>query len=509
MSCENDIIEIMIKHILSTIALLTALVMNAAGPVYENEDLTATVIEPGVTVLETTDKTTMYLVEGDSLALLIDTGTAVKDLDKVVARLTDKPVEVVATHAHYDHIGNIRYFDEIYLHPADLTLDTPSLHEYRGTIKPVTEGDRFDLGGRCLEVVHTPGHTPGSIVLVDYDNRMAFTGDAFGSGQLWMQLQPQVSFATLIESCGKMIEIMAGRGVDKLYVGHYPYLKKPLGIDYMTDVDIAARMIDQGDVSSATAFGDNARLLRNGSAEIVFLPEVAGRKTMKPRKVLLKLDDVHYGEGTDTVPPRWNRLRDYLKREGLRANLGIIGFSLDADRPDYIKWLKETAAIDGIEFWNHGYHNRMGLDEPGEFVGSYESQYRALHLTDSLAKAKAGITLHAWGPHWTDCNIDTDRALATVPSLEMVFGHQTLPEFKFFKGKVLQPRLQMEYPYHNPVYAEFLVNYLGRWRNDEVFYLQGHPNSWDDARWHEFEQIIDRLRADGVEFINISQFVAM
>lgn len=275
----------MIKQILSTIALLTALIMNAAGPVYENEDLTATVIEPGVTVLETTDKTTMYLVEGDSLALLIDTGTAVKDLDKVVARLTDKPVEVVATHAHYDHIGNIRYFDEIYLHPADLTLDTPSLREYRGTIKPVTEGDRFDLGGRCLEVVHTPGHTPGSIVLADYDNRMAFTGDAFGSGQLWMQLQPQVSFATLIESCGKMIEIMAGRGVDKLYVGHYPYLKKPLGIDYMTDVDIAARMIDQGDVSSATAFGDNARLLRNGSAEIVFLPEVAGRKTMKPRKV--------------------------------------------------------------------------------------------------------------------------------------------------------------------------------------------------------------------------------
>lgn len=275
----------MIKQILSTIALLTALIMNAAGPVYENEDLTATVIEPGVTVLETADKTTMYLVEGDSLALLIDTGTAVKDLDKVVARLTDKPVEVIATHAHYDHVGNIRYFDEIYLHPADLKLDTPSLHEYRGTIKPVTEGDKFDLGGRCLEVVHTPGHTPGSIVLVDYDNRMAFTGDAFGSGQLWMQLQPQVSFATLIESCGKMIGIMAGRGVDKLYVGHYPYLKKPLGIDYMTDVDIAARMIDQGDVSSATAFGDNARLLRNGSAEIVFLPEVAGRKTMKPRKV--------------------------------------------------------------------------------------------------------------------------------------------------------------------------------------------------------------------------------
>lgn len=499
----------MINHILATFALLLAPVMYAAQPVFENEDLSATVIEPGVTVLETADKTTMYLVEGDSLALLIDTGTSVKDLDKIVARLTDKPYEVVATHAHYDHIGNIRYFDEIYLHEADQTLDTKALREYRGKVKTVAEGNVFDLGGRRLEVVHTPGHTPGSIVLVDYDNKIAFTGDAFGSGQLWMQLQPQVSFATLIESCGKMIEIMTERGVEKLYVGHYPYPKRPLGIDYMTDVDIAARMIDQGDVASATQFGDNARLLRNGSAEIVFLPEVAGKKTMKPRKVLLKLDDVHYGEGTDAVPPRWVRLLDYLKREGLRANFGIIGYSLAADRPDYIKWLKETAAIDGIEFWNHGYHNRMGLDEPGEFEGDYDSQYRALHLTDSLAIANAGITLHAWGPHWTDCNAATDRALATVPSLDMIFGHHTLPVLTYYKGKVLQPGLQMEYPYHNPVYADFLVNYLGRWRNDEVFYLQGHPNSWDDARWHEFEQIIDRLRADGVEFINISQFVEM
>ena len=38
--------------------------------------------------------------------------------------------------------------------------------------------------------------------------------------------------------------------------------------------------------------------------------------------------------------------------------------------------------------------------------------------------------------------------------------------------------------------------------------LQGHPNSWDDARWNEFEQIIGRLKADGVQFINLSEYIA-
>lgn len=66
----------------------------------------------------------------------------------------------------------------------------------------------------------------------------------------------------------------------------------------------------------------------------------------------------------------------------------------------------------------------------------------------------------------------------------------------------------MEYPFHNPVYNKFLINYLGRWRNCNTFYLQGHPNSWDDARWKEFEKIIERLKADGAQFINLSEYIA-
>lgn len=71
----------------------------------------------------------------------------------------------------------------------------------------------------------------------------------------------------------------------------------------------------------------------------------------------------------------------------------------------------------------------------------------------------------------------------------------------------MERNLEMEYPFHNPVYSKFIVNYLGKWRNLDLYYLQGHPNGWDDARWVEFRKIMDRLRADGVEYITISDFL--
>lgn len=496
-----------IRNITSLCAMHCALAV-AGAPVFENAELAATVIEPGVTVIETSDRTTMYLVEGDSAAVLIDTGTKCAALDSIVRLLTDKPLHVVATHNHYDHVGNIGYFGEVYMHPADAARRTPAVESYDGTIRHIDEGDRIDLGGRTLDVLHFPGHTPGSIALADFDAGVAFTGDAFGSGQLWMQLEPQVSFSTLIESCGRMLELMTDRGINKLYVGHYPYLKRALGLDYMLDVTMAARRIEAGETESSTPFGgDGARILRCGSAEIVFRPEAAGKRTLKKPVVLLKLDDVHYGDEGYPVPPRWDRVLGYLRQQGIKANFGIIGFSLAANRPDYLQWLRDVAAKGDIEFWNHGYHNRMSLDEPGEFEQDFAAQCRALHLTDSLARVNVGLKLQAWGRHWTNCTEETDSALATVSGLRLVFGNPA--ELNHFKGVLVPHNLDMEYPFHNPVYRLFLANYLGKWRNLDSFYLQGHPNGWDDGRWNQFEKIIRHLQTDGAQFVTISEYLDM
>ena len=496
------------KSILSLFCLLINFPLLCVGQqIFENEDLTATVVEPGVTVLETRDKTTLYLVEGDSEALLIDTGTDIKDLDKIIGQITNKPYRVVATHGHYDHVGNVDFFKEFYMHPADNELDTEAIKNYKGIIHPLADGDVFDLGQRKVKVVHTPGHTPGSVSLVDYENGMAFTGDAFGSGQLWMQLNPQVDFSNLIESTGKMIEEMSDNGIEKLYVGHYPYLKKPLDISYLVDVNIAARMIDEGEIEGATRFDDKAMVMRHGNAEIVFLPEVAGKKTRKRQNVLFKFDDLHYGDNGEVVPPHWYLLFDYIKENNLPTNIGIIGYSLDGEYPEFFNLVKDLNRYPNIEFWSHGYHERLSLDEPGEFETDLDTQKRAVWLTDSLAKTNLDITLRGWGPHWTDCNQFTDEALSTVPDIRMIFSHPTLHEFKYYDGKVLEPNLEMEYPFFNPVYDLFIVNYLGKWRNLDTFFLQGHPNEWTEERWEEFKKIHGRLKDDNANFITISEYI--
>jgi glyoxylase-like metal-dependent hydrolase (beta-lactamase superfamily II) len=160
----------------------------------------------------------LYLVEGQSKALLIDAGTNIKDLDKVVASLTNKPVMLVATHVHPDHTGaSINVFPEIYINPAD-TVNVPRMMgNYKGKIKYLNDGESIDLGGRILEVVFTPAHTPGSTTFIDKAAGYGFSGDSFGSGNLLLT----VDFSTLLATCQKVSTIMEKFGIKTLYPGHY------------------------------------------------------------------------------------------------------------------------------------------------------------------------------------------------------------------------------------------------------------------------------------------------
>ena len=90
----------------------------------------------------------LYLVEGETKAILIDAGTKIKDLDKLVASITDKPVTLVATHVHPDHTGSaIDYFPEIYINPAD-TIGIPEfMPNYKGKVCFLEDGEILDLGG--------------------------------------------------------------------------------------------------------------------------------------------------------------------------------------------------------------------------------------------------------------------------------------------------------------------------------------------------------------------------
>ena len=160
----------------------------------------------------------IYLVEGNDRAVLLDAGTQMTDLDKIVASITDKPVTLIATHVHPDHVGAAKYFPEIYINPADTVAVPQMMADYTGEIKFLKDGETIDLGGRQLQVVFTPSHTPGSTTFIDKDAGYGFSGDSFGSGNL---LLFSGTFSDLIATCEKMLAIMEKEGNEYLYPGHY------------------------------------------------------------------------------------------------------------------------------------------------------------------------------------------------------------------------------------------------------------------------------------------------
>lgn len=160
----------------------------------------------------------LYLVEGKDKALLIDVGTDIKDLDKIVASITKKPIMVVATHVHPDHTGpSINCFSEVYINPGDTVMVPGMMRDYKGSVKYLRDREIIDLGDRQIEVVYTPGHTPGSVTFVDRAAGYGFSGDSFGTGLLLLS----VDFSTFIATCEKIISIMESYKTKYLYPGHF------------------------------------------------------------------------------------------------------------------------------------------------------------------------------------------------------------------------------------------------------------------------------------------------
>jgi glyoxylase-like metal-dependent hydrolase (beta-lactamase superfamily II) len=193
-----------------------------------------------------------------------------------VRKITQKPLYVLITHAHGDHAGNIRFFDEIYLHPADTVLLDKT---YEGKVNFVSDGQVFDLGGKKIEVSHMPAHTPGSIVLLDKQAGICYSGDAFGSGQVWLQLRPYATMQTYINSCKKMEKLM-DEGIMKIYCGHYPYVKKAYNKPYISEMRQLAESIVDGTAPEAqphlqkVSIGcENPMMVTQGEATIVYDPE--------------------------------------------------------------------------------------------------------------------------------------------------------------------------------------------------------------------------------------------
>ena len=180
----------------------------------------------------------MYLIVGSDRTALIDTGTGfmvdatIKSLKELLGgRNLDI---IILTHRHYDHVGGLRglikeFSPKLYAGPDDAvplrdgdsesTLGT----KFGGSIDPMDvtdfcEGDRIDLGGHVLTPIYTPGHTIGSICVLDEVTGSLFSGDTVFVDGVGNTMHPTGSEKMLIDSLKKLSEVQ----FSGLYPGHGP-----------------------------------------------------------------------------------------------------------------------------------------------------------------------------------------------------------------------------------------------------------------------------------------------
>lgn len=218
----------------------------------DTQNFTAQRLPNGVTEITDLSEVHCFLVEGRDKALLIDTMTGLRGLPAFVATLTDLPVEVALTHGHMDHAGGVFEFGRCYIHPADIPmLDGRTLPARVGYVRgqlppgeapeasafvpdgpvefvPLKAGDKLDLGGRVLEVLHVPGHTRGSLCYLDTASGDFFAGDACNNNTLLMM---DVS-ATIEEYLEALLALKERQGdIRRFYLFHGPSLQDKSCID--------------------------------------------------------------------------------------------------------------------------------------------------------------------------------------------------------------------------------------------------------------------------------------
>lgn len=169
-----------------------------------------------------------YVICGNDRALVIDTGYGTENHKEYVQAYTDLPLTLACTHSHFDHVRGNVFYDECLLHPADFDIydmmfDFERIPEQfrdlrSGPLKPINDGDIIDLGGRHVEVIHTPGHTPGSTCFLDVEGRVLVTGDSVLHDTTWLFFPYSITVETHNRSL-KKLAAMKDR-FDYLLTGH-------------------------------------------------------------------------------------------------------------------------------------------------------------------------------------------------------------------------------------------------------------------------------------------------
>jgi glyoxylase-like metal-dependent hydrolase (beta-lactamase superfamily II) len=224
------------------------------------------------------EETIAYLIVGTKQALLFDTGMGIGNIKAVVARLTSRPVVVLNSHTHDDHVGGNWQFPFVYgmdtaftrvsakgsrddaqaeiaedqlCGPLPKNFDPAKYATRPWKISLVVhDGFKVNLGGRAVEIIATPGHTPDAISLLDRENGLLFTGDTYYPGEIWLY-RPETNLADYAKSIARLRSL---KPQIKMVLGaHNVPVAQP---EVLYQLDTAFQMLMEGKIPVKSVSGD-------------------------------------------------------------------------------------------------------------------------------------------------------------------------------------------------------------------------------------------------------------
>jgi glyoxylase-like metal-dependent hydrolase (beta-lactamase superfamily II) len=227
-----------------------------------------------------------------------------------VEELTKLPIEVLNSHTHYDHVGGNAEFDQVlamelpytranqagglhtylanevapesFCHGPPVGADTAGFRTrpWRPT-RSVADGATFDLGGRTIEVLHVPGHTPDALALLDRTNGLLFTGDSYYDGALWLYV-PETDLDAYEQSLARMVALVPS--LRRLLPAHNTATAEPIRL---MEAQAATRAVREGKVK-----GED-----QGNQQLLFRFPIFSILTSKPLLEGKKDDQTKGGSG--------------------------------------------------------------------------------------------------------------------------------------------------------------------------------------------------------------------
>ena len=328
-------------------------------------------------------------------------------------------------------------------------------------------------------------------------------------------LRLAVLAVTVFAGCSREVETSNENVRPEIVVQAYDKLMR---VNESSIISVAMEAEARQDIT-VSWWTDNGRLDAVGSSMMYTAPDSAGIAVIKmvvrdrthqvysdstiiriySQLVFLKADDLDY-DRVNIISPRWQRFIGIIKKKKIKANMGLIGTSLEKGNSDYIAAVKQLAKNGRFEIWNHGYdHVLQQVSDAGEVYSEFQNSafaYQKDHLlrTQRLAKSKLGMVIHTFGAPGNRIDVNTKTALDDIADIKVwYYGLPDPPRL------VLKRMGELEFPAGNPDFEQFIARYQPE--NDYIV-LQLHPNMWNDEQFAEFEKTIDFLIKQQVTFIN-------